>query len=264
MTNQEKAIDKVRKLLAMGDENSGASQNEIDQAIAAAERILAQHQLTREDVTQAEDGSWDASKVEYSKRSTYSFGANLTQWQADLGHFICDFLGTVKWYRQTGRYRRVNPNDNASMLALNEAGRTSKANKLTFYGPDEDCEAAADLFTELQHAIATMGQLYHGGWARGSGASYCEGFVNGLERAHQKSQGQLTSGEDKYALVVQEKSLAIRKGADHWLAESQGVKLRQGGSRSCRSNFDSSAFLQGKKHGGEYDVNKPAGTKKLS
>jgi hypothetical protein len=42
-----KIMDKVRKLLAMADKNSGASENEMMTAMAMAQALMRRHRLSR-------------------------------------------------------------------------------------------------------------------------------------------------------------------------------------------------------------------------
>jgi Protein of unknown function (DUF2786) len=43
-------MDKIRKLLAMADKNSGASENEMMTAMAIAQALMHRHHLTRSQV----------------------------------------------------------------------------------------------------------------------------------------------------------------------------------------------------------------------
>jgi hypothetical protein len=45
-----KIMDKIRKLLAMADKNSGASENEMMTAMAIAQALMRRHHLTRSQV----------------------------------------------------------------------------------------------------------------------------------------------------------------------------------------------------------------------
>jgi hypothetical protein len=44
--SKEQALDKVRKLLAMADKNSGATENEMMTAMAIARVLMLRHQLS--------------------------------------------------------------------------------------------------------------------------------------------------------------------------------------------------------------------------
>jgi Protein of unknown function (DUF2786) len=48
--SNDKIMDKIRKLLAMADKNSGASENEMMTAMAMAQALMRRHQLSRSHV----------------------------------------------------------------------------------------------------------------------------------------------------------------------------------------------------------------------
>ena len=45
--SKDKIIDKIRKLLAMADKNSGASENEMITAMAMAQALIRRHHLSQ-------------------------------------------------------------------------------------------------------------------------------------------------------------------------------------------------------------------------
>jgi hypothetical protein len=48
--SKDNIMDKIRKLLAMADKNSGASENEMMTAMAMAQALMRRHHLTRSQV----------------------------------------------------------------------------------------------------------------------------------------------------------------------------------------------------------------------
>lgn len=245
--------EKIRRLLAIAAEGSGATENEIEIAMRVATKQMMAYQLSREDIEQGDKPA--TSRMEYGRHFTFTYGKNLLQWELMLGHFIIQFVGTCKWYTEAKQYRR-----RKGKIFLYDEDTPLEGTRLTFYGPDADAQFCAELYEELVTAIVTMAQLRWGGVARGAGGSYCQGFVHGLSEANRKEVKQLSHSGDSQtrALVLrsQQNTLTIRKEADAWLKKTTGLKLRRGqrNSRGVSRSYDSEAYAEGKTDGARYEV----------
>ncbi len=124
--------------------------------------------------------------------------------------------------------------------------------KIVFFGPIDSVESAGGLFTELLLEIATLGRLKYGGYAKGRGASYCEGFVSGLR--------EMLTGQSSQspALIETSKQISARLevAAQAWLYDECGIELRML-SRGGRSSHDENAAADGQRDGRSRVVAKP-------
>lgn len=241
MTDIEKIKQKLIKLIRLSEDDT-VKDGEISNALAKAQQIMAQHNLTREDIDSAAADPYE--KVKMDRTRAFFYGVKRTAWESHLGIFICDFHGTVKVY------------------TINESDLSGKRRAcLMFYGPADEAECAADLFAELSTAIAMMATTRYGGFARKDGATYAEGFVTGLAEKLTAEKILLRNPEDEKTaalmVVSDERSLAIRNKADLWLAKDCGINLGRGsGTRG--------AFNQGRTDGSNYSVSRRTPTRKLA
>ena len=246
-TDLNKIKDKLAKLIRLS-EDSGATDGEISNAINAAQQLMARHNLSREDIDES-NKSDPCQKVEMNRFRAFFHGKNRTAWECRLALFVVDFYGTIKYY---------------STSAHDLRGESRAV--MMFYGPSDDSEGAAELFAELDSAIATMATIRFGGFARKDGAVYAEGFVEGLREklVTEKLAIRQADAQTSALMVVSDtRALALRKKAESWLAVSCGIKLRQGsglsggsGSRDARS--------QGRADGRNYGVARKTPLKKLA
>lgn len=138
-----------------------------------------------------------------------------------------------------------------------------------FYGPRTDVENAIQLFRELLLTIATAAKLLYGGYARGSGASYAEGYVNSLPKSDalsgQSAKDQVaesSSSESSQFALMKQRSLAVHEKAKEWLAVECGIRLVVT-TRRLRDFRDPAAELVGRKHGSEHRIDPPSAPKRL-
>lgn len=246
-TDLNKIKDKLAKLIRLS-EDSAATDGEISNAINAAQQLMARHNLTREDIDYT-DKADPCRNVEMSRFRAWFHGKNRTAWELSLCVFVVDFHGTIKYY---------------STNARDLSGESRAA--LMFYGPADDAEGAAELFAELDTAIATMAIIRFGGFARKDGAVYAEGFVEGLREklAAEKLAIRQANAETSALMVVSDsRALALRNKAETWLAVSCGIKLQQGSGLSGGSGSQN-ARAQGRADGRNYGVARKTPLKKLS
>lgn len=259
-TDLSKIKDKLAKLLRLS-EDGGASEGEIQNALAMSSRLMAKHQLTREDVCFEDEDP--IANVQYGRRYVYVAGKHIRGWENSLMWFVVEFMGTVSHYQERGSHI-IRKN---GIVQLTDRDEPKYASRYCFYGPDDDCEVAAELFEELHAAIVIMATTRYGTHWRGDGAAYSEGFVYGLKQANRKAKIELKQGDEAtgaYMLQVQKTELALVDGGKDWLRRECKIKLTT--SRASRGTTCGSgaAHNEGKQDGSNYSVNKPNATKKLS
>lgn len=258
MRDLSKIKDKLRKLLNLSGDVS-ASEGEIDNAMSAATRIMAQHNLTRDDIDMKSDDP--VANVRMGRHATTSIGGNLSTWESMLAHFVVRFIGYVSWYKTGTQMLKKN-----GLAVLDEQGNQRKGCLVYFYGSDDSCDAAIEIYEELRDTISAMAQLLHGSWYRGDGALYAQGFCQGLKDAHLRSVQALKDGDhETTALVLRDEKnqLAVQRKSTNWLKKEHGVRLSSGGRRSGASG-DPNAYRQGRADGKNYNPSRPSGTRKIA
>jgi len=145
-----------------------------------------------------------------------------------------------------------------------------------------DVENAISLFRELMITIATAAKLLFGGYARGSGASYAEGYVSSLPKnagapnaasdpqnphanTAEKSdpQNNPTQQADANRQLVLQRSIAVQRRAKDWLFLECGIRLVTS-YRTARDFRDGAAEQLGKTHGAQHRVDVPNAPKRLN
>ncbi len=251
--------DKLAKLLRLG-ENNAASDGEIDNALTLAAAMMAKHNLTRDDIdmTQADP----IARVSYGRHFAFSRGANLATWESVLCNFIVSFIGTVQCYLSKQMPVRRN-----GIAETNGHGEPRMACGCAFYGCDEDAACAAAMFEELRDAISTMAIIRWGGWARGDGAAYAEGFAVGIQASNSRAKQALANSDSATSalmLVSEKNQLAIRDKAKEWLTTTTGIKVNKGRSRSFSRSGSSEARNEGRRDGSNYDVSRPGARSRIA
>lgn len=225
MADLDKVKDRIRKLLNVA-ENDAASQGEIDNAVRAARNMMHAYNLEEDDCTLAGE-----TPTQMGTATAATNGVKVVLWQSKLASVVCDLIGGVSCYQNSGGSNRV------------VAGRHKRFGGFTFYGREDLAQLAAETYEELCTTVATMGKLKHGGWARQEGAVYCQGFVQGLYDQIVEADRLAQQTETGTSLVVRSNALIAqqRTEARRWLSTERGVRLhrtsKSGGSGSA-STFD--------------------------
>lgn len=166
--NIDKIKDRIRKLLAIAADDATAD-GEVTAAMALAERALQEYHLSRADVEASSSESTTQPPTEtFGTVDTFMHGARLTLWESQLSHAVSVLVGSVNCYRTT-------KTKESGTFRVPKSGQC-----LVWYGPEEDCLLAAELFAEWQHVIATLAIGRFGGFARNDGARYAAGFASSL------------------------------------------------------------------------------------
>lgn len=257
-TTTDSVKARIRKLLQLA-ENDAATDGEISNAIAFAQRLMAEHHLSEEQVKEGDPVNLhavqaDLEKLTMLRLAAFGQGEKLASWEVTLSMFVSKLVGGVGVYGSGARTVRTA----TGTIMFDSRGRSMVRSTVTFYGADEDVRLAQQLYVDIATTIAAMARLKFGGAFRGEGRSYGDGFVAGL---------QTKLREATAASAAESKSLAIRcdaivkakvEHANKWLKQ-QGVTLSSRGHGS--GSFHPSAFSAGKQDGLAADISAKRTTK---
>jgi hypothetical protein len=109
--------------------------------------------------------------------------------------------------------------------------------------------------------IATAAKLRYGGYSRGSGASYAEGYVRGMPRTVDSSP--MNSIDQSRSDLIHIRTLAVHQTASDWLELECDVRLRSVMIRG-RDFHDGHAEQVGRVHGKSHHVDLPSSPKRLT
>lgn len=263
MSDIDKIKQKLAKLLRLG-EDTAATDGEINNALYLATQLMAKHQLTRDDICMDEVDP--LSRLAFGEGIVFSKSHRLSFWELRLVNFVMQFIGSVDCFKNEKIPVRRN-----GIAELNKKGEVRRACGVVFFGSVDDVRCAVELFEELRDAIATMAVVRWGGWARGAGFAYADGFAVGLKRAHEEAQRRLTGGDATTSALIlksNELSTAIKSKAREWLATERGVRLAaQTGKTRRRGDFTNSdgevAYREGIRDGRNYETSRPETRAKL-
>lgn len=260
MSDISRIKDKLTKLLNIANPRSNASEGEIRNAMAMASSLMAKHNLTRDDLDL--DSANPTARVEYNRFMVFSDGKLRIKWEVDLCCFVTTFIPSVGFYLEAAGPYPVRRFGIASL----KKGKPFEAQAFMFYGPEDDCIAAVDLYNELLDAVQAMAIIRWGTFRSGDGEEYSEGFIEGLKEANRQQEEDLRiNDEQTYGLIIksQENAALIVSGGKDWLATKHNVRLKQsGGIRGSRT--DNGARGEGKRDGSNYSVTKPKGNLKIN
>ncbi len=178
--NANKAIDKIRKLLALAQDKS--NENEAEAALLAARKLMAQHKLTENDLE--EEKPHKLRSIAYEEQT---FSGLKNAWMISLAKVIAEFHCCCACMRST-------------------RGRTTR--NVLFTGIDDDPEIVLALFTyAVQHIQKTVAeyrkrvlwnitdQRIKNDAARSFEQSYAEGFREGLKAKYEQQNREAANEE---------------------------------------------------------------------
>ncbi|MEM8734003.1 MAG: DUF2786 domain-containing protein [Planctomycetota bacterium] len=246
----QKEFERVLRVLRALDKtasNQGSTEAEKRNALRAMQQLMLSNNLTREDLQEK-----NTDLVQFTRMTCLVNGSRACQWEKDLAAYLCDeVVSTVQWYVARRGHRTV----------------------FSFYGPRAEVRIAIELFRELLLSIATSAKLLYGGYSRGSGASYAEGYVTGLPRQASPEEDRFAgnattlhsdAGADKTKSlrIAHERSLILHRAAKDWLRRECHIRLVNSTS-SGRSKHDPAAGRRGKQHGSQHSITRPDAQKRL-
>ncbi|MFN3189051.1 MAG: DUF2786 domain-containing protein [Aureliella sp.] len=212
------AADKIHqrlKRLRATAENSAATEGEREAAQRIIHSLLEEHQIEEQPNASEAMGSFSVH-----------VGKRVYAWQHWLGRHIAD------------RFQLVNFSTGTDMV---------------FTGPVDEAETGAKLFVELLLTIKTLAIRHYGGFSRGNGGRYAEGFVISLLQTERKSKP--TEPGVGVGIIEREKDLKIHE----WLWKECDIRLTTDrGSRGTTTGSES-AFMYGCADGESQGVDSSSG-----
>lgn len=247
----EKIIHRLRAIDNTA-RNQAATESERENALRMMQSLMLRHNLSRADLSD-QDG---VDSTSYARIACAVNGSKSLAWEKELAFYISQHIFPLtQWY----------------------SGRKGHRTLFFFYGPRTDVENAIQLFRELLVTIATAAKLLYGGYSRGSGASYAEGYVKSLPRSEDLSGDQSSNREgasrsgkpDKTQKpssersLMQQRSMVVHQRSRDWLYQECGIRLMTT-TRRMRDFRDPAAELMGRKHGAEHRIDPPSAPKRLN
>ena len=247
----QKEFDKILHRLRSLDNtatNRASTDGEKRNALRMMQNLMLRHNLSREDITEKDN----VDHVSFTKIACPVNGSRALAWEKALASYLTsEIFPMTWWYFSTKGHRTL----------------------FWFYGPFKDVQNCIALFKELLLTIAASAHLQYGGYTRGSGASYAEGYVRGLPK-HQSGSGESGSGASDQSseakataqnetALIQARMLAVKNAALQWLKVECGIELTttRGTGRNQR---DPAAEAKGKQHGAKHEVAPPTGPKRIT
>jgi len=234
------AFDKILSRLRALDRtasNGASTEGEKHNAIRMMQDLMLRHNLSRDDIVDNDN----VEHVLFTRMACPLNGRRSCAWELNLAAFVAlHVFPSTLWYYATRAHRTL----------------------VWFYGPKSDVENAISLYQELLLTIASAARLQFGGHSRGSGASYAEGYVQGLPRSSANTSTASSSRSDpskpdanQNALIVQ-RTLALQSAATKWLNLECNTRLTTCTSAG-RSQHDATAQQKGRLHGSQHEIAAP-------
>lgn len=242
----QKEFDKILHRLRSLDNtanNRASTDGEKRNALRMMQNLMLRHNLSREDITERDN----VDQVSFTKIACPVNGSRALAWEKALASYLTtEIFPMTWWYFSTRGHRTL----------------------FWFYGPVKDVQNCITLFRELLLTIAASAHLQYGGYTRGSGASYAEGYVRGLPK-HQSGPVESDQSSEAKAKVAEEtaliqaRMLAVKNAALQWLKVECGIELTttRGTGRNQR---DPVAEAKGKQHGAKHEVAAPTGPRRIT
>lgn len=244
--NLERIKDTIRKMLDLAKDDA-ATEGEIRNALHFAQKLMDQHNLSEEDLPDADNRLLEIEKAECGQFNAFTGSEKVAIWEKYLASFVSKFTNVPCFLHTKTDTVRKN-----GLVQLGDDGNARRARRFVFYGITEDAQFATQLYEELQVTLATLARLKYGSVYRNSGRDYLEGFTEGLHSQLRQVQPQTSSCT---ALVVKRNEIVEakqRRAVD--FIRSKGVKLRRSTSKSGATRHDDGARESGRQDGANYKV----------
>lgn len=242
----QKEFDKILHRLRSLDNtanNRASTEGEKRNALRMMQNLMLRHNLSREDITEKDN----VDHVSFTRIACPVNGSRALAWEKSLAAYLtAEIFPMTWWYFDTKGHRTL----------------------FWFYGPVKDVQNCISLFRELLLTIAASAHLQYGGYTRGSGASYAEGYVRGLPRNQSGQAESDQSGEAKAksageTALIQARMIAVKNAALEWLKVECGIELTVT-RRPGRNQRDPAAEAKGQKHGAQHEVAAPSGPQRIT
>lgn len=238
LTQQE--FDKILHRLRSLDntaKNRASTEGEKRNALRMMQSLMLRHNLSRADIVDQDN----VDAVSFTKMVCPVNGRRACGWEKSLAAYLTQEVFPMAWWFFTSHGPR---------------------SLFSFYGPVKDVQNCIALFRELLLTIATSAQLQYGGYSRGSGASYAEGYVRGLPRQGAESPPETEQSVARDALI-HARTLAMKRAATDWLRIECGITLSTSRG-SGRDQQDPEAAERGQKHGARHDLSAARGPLRIT
>lgn len=244
--NLERIKDTIRKMLDLAKDDA-ATEGEIRNALNFAQKLMDQHNLSEEDLPDADNRLLEIERAECGQFNAFTGSEKVAMWERYLASFISKLTNVPNFLHHGTETVRKN-----GLVQLGDDGNARRARRYVFYGITEDAQFATQLYEELQITLATLARLKYGSVYRNSGRDYCEGFTEGLHSQLEQVQEVPSACT---ALVVKRNEIveAKQRRAAEFI-ESKGIRLRKKSQRSGATSRDYEARESGRNDGSNYTV----------
>ena len=226
----QKEFDRILHRLRSLDNtasNHASTEGEKRNALRMMQSLMLRHNLSREDISDDDN----VESVSFTRVACPVNGRRACTWEKSLAAYLTDeIFPMTQWYHGTKGHRTL----------------------FWFYGPRTDVSNCISLFKEMLLTIATSAKLQYGGFTRGSGASYAEGYVRGLPQ-HGSEQKHDTDSIISETALIHARVLAMHSAARNWLRIECGISLVSTRGTG-RHHHDPAAENRGKQHGSKHKV----------
>ncbi len=247
--NQAEFEKILRRLRALDKtaQNAASTEGERRNALRMMQSLMLENHMTRDDIEDREQ----TCDLAFTRLACTVNGQRICTWEIALANYIVrEFFPLVQFYRDKVRDRSI----------------------FWFYGPRQDVSNTLALFKELLLTIAASAFLRYRSYARGSGASYAEGYVAGLPRqnpgpvAETSNASQIDASQRQLMLgkaAADNRAMVVHNQARKWLEIECGVRLVSA-SRSGRNQHDGIAASLGRRDGASHVMEVPGRTKRIT
>lgn len=204
-------INKIKKLLALANENSNATEGEIQNALAMAQRLMQKHNIHLSQLTESEFEKQEADRKSVFRKNGFH------KWEKMLSQVVAKATETETFY----------------------AGRALHNMTLNFVGLKVDTICAIELFNYLQFHVNRLGKEHAGGiWS--SYRSFCYGCVERLfERVEDEMARRKREEKTDCTALVLRKEAKIKK-----VFELEGIQTEQ--KKSAPITIDVNSHMAGR------------------
>lgn len=143
--DRDRILETVRKLAAMASPESGAFPQEIATASAKMQSLMEQYTISMSEVLFVKENS-NGNRREFDSASSKGMLGALKRWHWQLARDIAKITGT-KHYASSGYG-----------ATLRDKNARSHGHHMSFFGLNQSCQLAADLFDEWVVLIDDMGK----------------------------------------------------------------------------------------------------------
>ena len=220
MTDEQKRIiEKVKKMLALSENNSSAE--EAETAITMARQLLSKYNLSIKDIDEYKE------KAECTERGCRIRTKVIPQWVNALMS-LCQYTY-----------------DTTSLLYTNKGERPT----IMFVGVEPNTTICLNTFVMLYKALDEMTLVEHPGfYVADRKTSWRMGFINGL---YNKIRAQ------KASIVPEERGLVViqKNKIDDYLRSQYEGRIKERKAPKMRNSTDGQAYAEGYARGQDYNIN---------